>query len=127
MPLSWLPTMTTASSVRDSVCGTLIGLACGDAVGATSEFQRRGTFPKVTGMMGGGPHRLKPGQWTDDTSLALCLAQSLIELARHDPRDQLQRYLGWAEEGRLSSIGECFDIGNTTSSSLRCFRYLPTG
>ena len=53
--------------------GCLLGLACGDAVGATAEFMPRGSFAPVRDMIGGGPHRLEPGQWTDDTSMALCL------------------------------------------------------
>lgn len=111
-----------AISTADRVAGVLLGLSCGDAVGCTSEFQTRGTFPPVTDMVGGGAHRLEKGQWTDDTSLALCLAQSLIESSGHDPRDQLARYLSWFEEGRMSSTGECFDIGHATKSSLEKFR-----
>ena len=53
--------------------GCLLGLACGDAVGTTVEFSPRGTFAPVTDMVGGGPFDLLPGQWTDDTSMALCL------------------------------------------------------
>lgn len=52
--------------------GALLGLACGDAVGTTVEFKRRGTFDPVTDMVGGGPFRLIAGEWTDDTSMALC-------------------------------------------------------
>ncbi|CAN0040442.1 unnamed protein product [Scytosiphon promiscuus] len=106
----------------DRVVGSLVGLACGDAVGTTSEFKERGSFPEVRGMVGGGVFRLKPGQWTDDTSLALCLAQSLIERSGHDPRDQLARYLKWSRQGKLSSNGACFDVGNTTIYSLDRFR-----
>lgn len=111
----------------DRTCGVLVGLACGDAVGTTSEFQRKGSFPEIRGMVGGGVFNLKPGQWTDDTSLALCLAQSLIERAGHDPRDQLERYLGWHDEGRLSSNGRCFDVGNSTTYSLEKFRCVTWG
>lgn len=111
-----------AISKEDRVTGVLIGLACGDAVGCTSEGNTRSTFPEVTDMVGGGVHDLTPGQWTDDTSLALCLAQSLIEKSGHDPRDQLLRYIGWLDEGRLSSNGKCFDVGNTTRRSLEKFR-----
>ena len=56
---------------------SLLGLACGDAVGTTVEFKPRGSFAPVTDMIGGGPFRLKPGEWTDDTSMALCLIESL--------------------------------------------------
>lgn len=105
----------------DRVCGALIGLACGDAVGTTSEFRTRLQFPTVTGMDGGGVHNLEPGQWTDDTSLALCLAESLIEKLGHDPRDQLERFLAWHERGKLSSNGRCFDIGIATRAALEKF------
>jgi ADP-ribosyl-[dinitrogen reductase] hydrolase len=73
-------------------------------------------------MVGGGPFGLKPGEWTDDTSMALCLATSLVEKRGFDARDQMERYCRWHEEGYLSSTGECFDIGTTTSAALRRFR-----
>jgi len=101
--------------------GCLLGLAVGDAIGTTVEFKPRGSFAPVTDMVGGGPFRLKPGQWTDDTSLALCLAESLIEKQGFDAQDQMERYVRWYREGHLSSTGRCFDIGNATSSALRRF------
>jgi ADP-ribosyl-[dinitrogen reductase] hydrolase len=99
----------------------MLGLACGDALGTTVEFCRRGTFPPVTDMIGGGPFRLKPGQWTDDTSMALCLAESLVECRRFDAVDQMNRYTRWFQHGHLSSTGVCFDIGNTTRTALANF------
>jgi len=101
--------------------GCLLGLACGDAVGVTAEFQPRGSFPPVGDMLGGGVFRLQPGQWTDDTSMALCLASSLVETGRFDPRDQMERYWRWYRDGYLSSTGHCFDIGNTTRAALARF------
>lgn len=109
-------------NARERFRGCLLGLACGDAVGTTVEFRRRGTFPLVTDMTGGGPFNLRPGQWTDDTSMALCLASSLVELGRFDPRDQMARYVRWRREGYWSSNGKCFDIGRTTAKALRQFR-----
>ena len=105
----------------DRFRGCLLGLACGDAVGVTAEFQPRGTFPPVRDMIGGGVFRLQPGQWTDDTSMALCLASSLIETGRFDPRDQMERYWRWYRDGYLSSTGHCFDIGNATRAALSRF------
>ena len=101
--------------------GCLLGLACGDAVGTTVEFQARGSFEDVVDMVGGGPFSLEPGEWTDDTSMALCLAESLIEMKGFDPADQAMRYLKWYREGYLSSIETCFDIGNTTREALHRF------
>jgi ADP-ribosylglycohydrolase len=101
--------------------GALLGLAAGDAVGTTVEFRSPGTFAPVTDMVGRGVFRLQPGQWTDDTSLALCLAESLIERQGFDPVDQLERYVRWWRQGHLSSTGSCFDIGNTIGEALAQF------
>jgi len=101
--------------------GCLLGLACGDAVGTRVEFAERGSFTPVTDMLGGGPFRLQPGQWTDDTSMALCLATSLVECSGFDALDQMRRYLAWYQHGYLSSTGACFDIGGATRSALERF------
>lgn len=101
--------------------GCLLGLAAGDAVGTTLEFRQPGTFDPIDDMIGGGPFRLNPGEWTDDTSMALCLAESLIERNGFDPVDQLERYVRWWTQGHLSSTGHCFDIGNTVSDALSRF------
>ncbi|MDZ7374305.1 MAG: ADP-ribosylglycohydrolase family protein [candidate division KSB1 bacterium] len=114
-----------AGSIRDRFRGCLLGLAVGDALGTTVEFQPRGTFEPITDIVGGGPFGLAPGQWTDDTSMALCLATSLIECRGFDARDQMERYCRWWREGYLSSTGTCFDIGNTVAAALQ--RYLLTG
>ena len=102
--------------------GCFLGLAVGDAVGTTVEFQPRGSFPPVTDMVGGGPFRLKPGQWTDDTSMALCLATSLIDNNGFDPKDQMDKYWDWYRNGHLSSTGRCFDIGNTVRQALERYK-----
>jgi ADP-ribosylglycohydrolase len=106
----------------DRAVGTLLGLACGDAVGTTLEFRSPGTFDPITDMVGGGPFRLKAGEWTDDTSMALCLAESLLDRGALDLEDQLRRYVLWHESGYLSSNGRCFDIGVTTRTQLARFK-----
>ncbi len=105
----------------DRYRGALVGLATADAVGTTLEFRRPGSFTPLTDMVGGGPFRLEPGQWTDDTSMALCLATSLVEKGTLDLIDQLQRYVRWYREGYWSSTGHCFDIGNTVRQALHNF------
>ena len=85
--------------------GCLLGLACGDAVGTRVEFCPPGTFEPVVDMDGGGPFDLKPGEWTDDTSMALCLADSLISQKAFEPVDQLERYFKWWREGYLRPPG----------------------
>src|SRR5262245_17661142 len=81
--------------LRERYRGALLGLAVGDAVGTTVEFRSRGTFTPVTDMTGGGPFQLASGQWTDDTSMALCLAASLVEVGDFDVSDQMDRYCAW--------------------------------
>ena len=98
-----------------------MGLAVGDALGTTLEFQPPGSFAPITDMTGGGPFNLQPGQWTDDTAMALCLATSLVERGGFDPYDQMQRYVRWYRQGYLSSTGQCFDIGNTVRAALERF------
>ena len=102
--------------------GCLLGLAVGDALGTTLEFTEPGSFEPITDMVGGGPFNLAPGQWTDDTSMALCLGESILECSGFDMADQLERYALWQETGHLSSTGECFDIGGTVFSALTQFK-----
>ncbi len=111
-----------AEKTEERFHGCLLGLACGDAVGTAVEFRPRGAFRPLTDMVGGGPFGLAPGQWTDDTSMALCLAESLLECGGFDPRDQMERYWRWYTEGYWSPTGRCFDIGNTVHRALHRFR-----
>ncbi|UII74185.1 ADP-ribosylglycohydrolase family protein [Pseudomonas sp. HN11] len=108
-------------TLLDRYRGSLLGLACGDAVGTTVEFMPRGTFTPLTDMVGGGPFNLNPGEWTDDTSMALCLAESLLRKGGFDAADQMGRYLNWWKWGHLSSTGDCFDIGMTVRAALTAF------
>ena len=98
--------------------GALVGLAVGDALGTTNEFKVAGTFTPSTDMVGGGVFDLEPGQWTDDTSMALCLADSLLAQGRYDSFDVMERYDRWRKDGYRSSTGTCFDIGNQVMRSL---------
>lgn len=101
--------------------GCLLGLAAGDALGTTVEFKAPGTFRPVEDMVGGGKFGLSAGEWTDDTSMALCLAESLIEKRGFNPEDQLRHYVRWYREGHMSSTEKCFDIGNATAAALHRF------
>jgi len=101
--------------------GALLGLACGDAVGTTVEFMPRGSFTPMTDMIGGGPFNLVAGQFTDDTSMSLCLASNIVENG-FDLHDQMTRYVMWRDRGYLSSTGRCFDIGSTTNDALEAFK-----
>ncbi|MEQ1691773.1 MAG: ADP-ribosylglycohydrolase family protein [Gemmatimonas sp.] len=111
----------TQQSTRDRAIGALLGLAVGDALGTTLEFTSPANLTPLTDMIGGGPFSLEPGQWTDDTSMALCLGESLLERRTFDANDQMSRYLRWFRHGHWSSTGRCFDIGNIVRHSLEAF------
>ena len=101
--------------------GCLLGLAIGDALGAAVEFMSPGSFEPVTDYRAGGPHGLNPGEWTDDTSMALALADSIAQTG-WDLDDQARRYVAWWRNGEYSVNGRCFDIGNTTVAALHRFQ-----
>jgi ADP-ribosyl-[dinitrogen reductase] hydrolase len=111
-------------NLLDRQRGCLVGLAVGDALGVPAEFKQRGKFDHITTMRGGGPFNLNPGEWTDDTSMALCLAEELIA-----SRDEINlislhgRWWRWFQGGENSHNGRCFDIGNTTRVGLYLNRY----
>ena len=113
--------MIARAPARSRFRGCLLGLAVGDALGTTLEFRAPGTFAPLTDMVGGGPFELQPGQWTDDTSMALCLAHSLLHCRGFDAVDQMNRYCNWYRHGYMSSTGECFDIGGTVSQALEAY------
>ncbi len=114
-----MPALTNLK--EENYRGALMGLAAGDALGTAVEFKAPGSFKPLADIIGGGPFALKTGQWTDDTSMALCLAESLVEKRAFDPVDQLARYVRWYRQGHLSSTGRCFDIGNATRTALELF------
>lgn len=111
--------MDTIQSFQiERVTGALLGLAIGDALGTTLEFKPKDTYQPLTDMIGGGSFHLQAGQWTDDTAMMLCLADSLVGKGRIDLRDQIERYIRWYRHGENSCTGTCFDIGMTVRSAL---------
>ena len=113
----------TRDAIQDRAVGTLVGLAVGDALGTTLEFTARDSYPPLTDIVGGGPFNLAPGQWTDDTSMALALADSLSICGDLDPADLMRRFVSWRDDGAYSCTGRCFDIGTTVSQSLRRWQH----
>jgi ADP-ribosylglycohydrolase/protein-tyrosine phosphatase len=105
-------------ALRDRYHGCLLGLACGDAMGSTLQFRRPGQFTPLADLLGGGHWQLPRGAWTDDTAMALCLAESLLDAEGFDAADQLRRYRGWQRAGELSSTGVCIGITATVASAL---------
>ncbi|GGE21438.1 hypothetical protein GCM10011529_30080 [Polymorphobacter glacialis] len=116
---------TSGVGVQDRAAGALLGLAAGDAVGTTLEFKPRDRYPQLTDMIGGGPFGLKAGEWTDDTAMALALADSLFDKSNLDEADLMRRFVQWRQDGVYSCTGHCFDIGMTTSAALS--RWQKTG
>ena len=102
-----------SSSLHDKIAGSVMGLVIGDALGAPVEFTPRGQFPFVEGYQEGGRFNLRAGAWTDDTAMALCLADSLIHCDSFDAADLLQRFCNWAEHGENSSTGISSASGRT--------------
>lgn len=98
----------------DRCYGSFLGLAIGDAMGAPVEFSPPGTFEPISKYRAGGPFNLPAGYWTDDTTMAICIAESLIQYESLNLEDQMQRFLNWYRNGYASSTGTCFDIGNGT-------------
>ncbi len=101
--------------LEDRYAGCLLGLGAGDALGAPLEFmspsQIRIKHGTVREMIGGGWLHLRPGETTDDTAMALCLAESLAEKGAFDREDAASRYVAWLKSGPR-------DAGNTTRASL---------
>ena len=117
---------TDDAARRDRAIGALVGLAIGDAVGTTLEFARRDdTAERLTDMVGGGPFQLAAGGWTDDTSMALALADSLLASEPFGPKDLMQRFESWMQTGAYSHSGTCFDVGTTTRAAIR--RWMTSG
>jgi len=107
-----------AAEIEDRAVGALLGLAVGDALGTTLEFSTRDSQPPITDMIGRGPFNLQPGQWTDDTAMAVALATSLAERGGFDPHDCMNRFVSWYRWGTYSCTGTCFDIGIATRAAL---------
>lgn len=117
-PLLEPSTLAAARGLRERFIGALVGLAVGDAVAAATQFKRPGRFAPVGDLLGGGPFDLPRGGWSDDTAMALCLAESLLERGGFDARDQVGRYRRWQQEGYLSATGQCVGITAGTARAL---------
>ena len=112
------PELRLVASLRERFQGAMLGLAVGDALAAATQFRRPGSFSPVGDLLGGGPHDLPRGGWSDDTAMALCLAESLAERRGYDAGDFLARLLRWQAEGHLSATGQCVGISGATARAL---------
>jgi len=107
---------------KDRYRGSLIGLAVGDALGAPIEFTQKDSFEPIKSYRRGGKFNLSIGEYTDDTAMMLCLAQSMIEKQGVDQKDQLSKYLKWFEDGYMSANNRSIGCGKVTLRAL--YRYM---
>jgi len=108
---------------ENKLLGGILGLAVADAAGVPVEFQSRESLRRnpVTDMRGFGTHNQPSGTWSDDTSLTLCLLDSLAN-KKLDYADLMQCFLSWIDEGKYTAHGEVFDVGVATRQALQRFR-----
>jgi ADP-ribosyl-[dinitrogen reductase] hydrolase len=111
----------TMDAVLDRSIGALLGLAIGDALGAPAEGMRRGSYPRIMDFMPSDVHGLSPGGWTDDTAMALCLAESLLACRGLDPHDLMRRFLRWYRLGENACGGRTVGIGQNTRAALEAY------
>ena len=110
--------LSAAQRLRNRFHGALFGLALGDALAAPTQMAKSGSFGAVGDLIGGGLYDLPRGAWTDDTAMALCLAESLLDKQGFDAADQVARYAKWQKSGYLSATGECVGITASTARAL---------
>jgi len=115
--------MDAARSVRDRFQGSMLGLAVGDALAVHTQYRKPGSFAAVGDILGGGPFDLPRGAWSDDTAMALLLAESLVECDGFDANDQVQRYARWQREGYGSATGQCVGITASVARALATAQY----
>jgi ADP-ribosylglycohydrolase len=122
-PMEAPDVLDAARTLRERFQGALVGLAVGDALAASTQFRKPGTFAAVGDLLGGGPFDLPRGAWTDDTAMALLLAESLLERDGFDGHDQVQRFARWQREGYGSATGQCVGIAANVARSLATAQY----
>jgi len=105
--------------VLDRIKGAMYGLVVGDCLGAYIEFTEKDYHTYVRDYHAGGPHRLRAGDWTDDTAMALAVLDSIGQKGKIDCEDIMHKFFLWMRNGEYSSNGRCFDIGFGTSQSIR--------
>lgn len=109
------------SKIKNNAIGCFVGGAVGDALGAPIEFKEQGTFHEVTGYRASPHFQLNDGEWTDDTIMAVCMAESIIENGCYETYPTMRKYNDWKNNGYASPNGSCFDIGIQTLTALNDF------
>jgi ADP-ribosyl-[dinitrogen reductase] hydrolase len=122
-PMQAPDVLDAARTLRERFQGALMGLAVGDALAAHTQFRKPGSFAAVGDLLGGGPFDLPRGAWTDDTAMALLLAESLLEQEGFDAQDQVERFARWQREGYGSATGQCVGITANVARALATAQY----
>ncbi len=122
-PMQAPDVLDAARTLRERFQGALMGLAVGDALAAHTQFRKPGTFAPVGDLLGGGPFDLPRGAWTDDTAMALLLAESLLKRDGFDAHDQVARFARWQREGYGSATGQCVGIAANVARALATAQY----
>lgn len=115
--------MAATHALRERFSGALLGLAVGDALAAATQYRKPGSFTPVGDLLGGGPFDLPRGAWSDDTAMALCVADSFLERGGFDPVDQVERFMRWQRDGYLSATGQCVGITAGVTRALAAARW----
>lgn len=115
--------MAATHALRERFSGALLGLATGDALAAATQYRKPGSFTPVGDLLGGGPFDLPRGAWSDDTAMALCVADSFLERGGFDPLDQVERFMRWQQDGYLSATGQCVGITAGVTRALGAARW----
>lgn len=118
---TFLILLNDMEKLMNKTLGSFIGMAIGDAMGAPVEFSMPGDFEPIVDYRAGGPFNLPAGYWTDDTSMAICIAESLLLNKEMNLESQMNYFLNWYRYGYASSTGYCFDIGNGTERAIQNF------
>lgn len=113
---------TNDEGILDRALGAYLGFAIGDALGATVEFLTPGEIAREYGvharMIGGGWLKLKPGQVTDDTEMAVCIGRALLRARGWSLKGVCDEFAVWLKKVPI-------DVGNTTRRGIR--RYIVDG
>ncbi len=107
--------------MRNNILDGIMGLCVADAIGVPVEFLSRERLKAkpVSNMQGFGTHNQPIGTWSDDTSMTLCLVDSLA--SGLDYKDILTKFQSWLNEGAYTPHGDVFDVGIATRQAIRRF------
>lgn len=106
-------------NTKELVYAGIMGACVGDALGVPVEFKYRSHLKRnpLVDMIGYGTHSQPEGTWSDDSSLMLCLVESLIK--GYNLQDVANKFIQWFQKGYMTPHGTVFDIGRTTSRAIR--------